>query len=430
MSYDHLAAGTGEAVWQPVVDALPALTWRPLPLVALAAHPDDETLGAGGLIAATARAGLSVTVIVASAGEASHPRSPTHTSAELAARRRLELHAAVRELAPTADVRWLDLPDGSIADHPTELRAALREYADGSRIAAPYRDDRHPDHDACGRAAADVAEDLGIELLEYPIWFWHWAKPGMLPATWRRLPLPSEGCEAKRRALRCHVSQHLPLSDRPGDEAILSPGIVAHFERPFETFAVTAAASSTSYFDKLYEGFETDPWGLDDRWYERRKRDLVLAALPRERFVRIFEPGAATGALTARLRERSDEVVAWEQSAEARRRSHDPDVAAGRIPDEWPDGEFDLIVLSEVGYYCPDPGALVIRVEASLADDGVLVACHWRHAAADHAHTGDEVHDALAALPLHRDVHHVEADFVLDVWSRHGRSVARRDGIM
>jgi hypothetical protein len=104
-------------------------------------------------------------------------------------------------------------------------------------------------------------------------------------------------------------------------------------------------------------------------------------------------------------------------------------VARGRIPDDWPEGSFDLVVLSEVGYYCEDLDLLVRRVEASLDDDGIVVACHWAHAADDHPQRADDVHEALGNA-LHRDVHHVEADFQLDIWSRRGLSVATAEGII
>ncbi len=157
--------------------------------------------------------------------------------------------------------------------------------------------------------------------------------------------------------------------------------------------------------------------GLADRFYERRKRDLVMACLPRATFRRSFEPGCATGLLTERLARRCDEVLACDCAVRAvdstrARLARKPNVAVARlaIPDEWPDGCFDLIVLSEVGYYCDDSDALVSRVCASLTADGVLVACHWRHPAVEHPRTASEIHDALGR-GLNRLVHHVGDDF-------------------
>jgi SAM-dependent methyltransferase len=165
---------------------------------------------------------------------------------------------------------------------------------------------------------------------------------------------------------------------------------------------------------------------------------VLLASLPRARFRRAFEPGCATGLLTAELTKRADEVVAWDvaKSAWAQttdRLEHLPEprlkVELGRIPLDWPAGSFDLIVLSEVGYYCADLDLLARRVSESLDDDGVVVACHWMHPAEDHPQRTIDVHDALGRA-LHLDVHHVETDFRLDIWSRQGRSVATAEGII
>lgn len=439
-SFRHDSPTTPEAAWEPFLRDLPAQSASGGPLVVLAAHPDDETLGAGGLIAASARLGARVTVVVASDGEASHPQSPTRTPAALAALRRAELCAAVARLAPSANVHCLGLPDGRLDDYPESLDAALAMFVDSPavRLVAPFRDDGHPDHDACGRAAARVAQLRGAELWEYPVWTWHRADPAddaVLPRERCRVLQLDEAClAAKRAALDEHASQHRPLSPQPGDEEILTAAMLTHFERTVECFVMPPPAASGAYFDALYSQAR-DPWGLDARFYEQRKRAVLLGSLPRPRFRRAFEPGCATGALTEWLSERADEVIAWDvagaaaEQAAARVAAHDHvHVAVGQIPAQWPSGRFDLVVLSEVGYYCEDLALLEHRVRDGLADDGVLVACHWRHPAADHPRTADEVHDALGRT-LHRDVHHVEADFVLDVWSRAGRSVAELDGL-
>ena len=67
--------------------------------------------------------------------------------------------------------------------------------------------------------------------------------------------------------------------------------------------------SSGCYFDALYEACD-DPWGFRNRWYERRKRLLTMALLPRERYRRAFEPGCANGELSAQLAARCDSLLA------------------------------------------------------------------------------------------------------------------------
>ena len=75
MSFSHTDAGTSEEAWAAAgVGALPALeapAWDADTLLLVAvAHPDDETLGATGLIRSALRGGARVHVLVATAGEA------------------------------------------------------------------------------------------------------------------------------------------------------------------------------------------------------------------------------------------------------------------------------------------------------------------------------------------------------------------------
>jgi LmbE family N-acetylglucosaminyl deacetylase/SAM-dependent methyltransferase len=445
-TFDHRAGGTPESAWADrgeidVLDVLPSPD-RLYRLLVIAAHPDDETLGAGGLIAVAHARGATITVVIATDGEGSHPRSATHTREQLAAVRRGEVQAAIAELSPDATVHFLGLPDGKLAAHSAALTAQLEYFARAcTHVVSPWSGDRHPDHEACAQAAANVAAQYDLTHWQYPIWLWHWADPAGDEVPWaqmRRLQLSDGELLAKSRALRCHVSQHTPLSDAPGDEVILSASMLEHFVRSDEVFIVAELndASSPRYFEALYSHSD-DPWDLQGRFYEQRKRALQLAALPRARFRRAFEPGCATGLLTEQLAPRCDEVVAWDVAARAleqtRHRVHAAPtmvrVERGHIPDDWPDGEFDLIVLAEVGYYCVDLDQLVKRIHATLTDDGVVVACHWRHAAPDHPHQAEVVHDAIGR-DLRAIVTHVEQDFLMHVWTRTGLSVAATEGIV
>jgi LmbE family N-acetylglucosaminyl deacetylase/SAM-dependent methyltransferase len=446
--FDSREVGTSEHVWAAAWPAHLPMLAAPRPgdrLLVIVAHPDDETLGAGGLIATAAEVGASVTVVIASDGEASHPNSATHSQEQLAEIRRAEVTTAVARLHPRVSVGFLGLPDSDLAEHLNELTDHVNRYAAGaSLLVTPWSGDRHPDHAACAEVGARVARANRIEHWQFPIWAWHWGtpeSPEFLPRTQlRRLLLEKDAVVAKLHAITAHRSQHSALSPEPGDEAMLSESMLAHFYRRYEVFVIAdvAPASTAAYFDDLYE-HDRDPWKLADRFYERRKRDLLLASLPRERFKRAFEPGCAIGALTAELVERCDEVVAWDgahiavDQATARiggqRRAGRVSVDCARIPADWPSGRFDLIVLSEVGYYCPDLQQLKERVDHSLTADGVLIACHWRHRAPDHPATAEAVHTALEH-GLCNIVVHREEDFLLEVWTRDGTSVAGAEGIV
>ncbi|WP_336922707.1 class I SAM-dependent DNA methyltransferase [Aquipuribacter sp. SD81] len=191
------------------------------------------------------------------------------------------------------------------------------------------------------------------------------------------------------------------------------------------------------YFARLWRD-DDDPWRIADRWYERRKRDLVLAALPRERFGHALEVGCAAGHLTERLAARCDRVLACDVDAtavgltRARVAGVAPHVAVEqrRLPGQWPGGRFDLVVVSEVGYYlgADDLAELAGRSTDALASDGVLLACHWRHPAPDYPLDAEAVHAGLGATGLRQVAHHEEPDLLLDVWTAGEPSVARAEG--
>lgn len=192
-----------------------------------------------------------------------------------------------------------------------------------------------------------------------------------------------------------------------------------------------------TYFDDLYRDNQ-DPWGFQDRPYERRKRALTLAALPDTRYATAFEPGCSIGVLSVELASRCDALLAADVSAaavaQARRRvpAH-VTVEQLAVPDQWPAGRFGLIVLSEMAYYLDLPACRELALLATTRAD-VLLALHWRHPVEDYPLSGDTVHDELAAAAatagLARLVHHEEADLLLDVWSADPRSVAARTGLV
>ncbi|MDQ0754490.1 LmbE family N-acetylglucosaminyl deacetylase [Arthrobacter sp. B3I4] len=135
VSFTHHDAGTSEEDWA----ASGAATLPELPLdagelaglafIVLAAHPDDESLGAGGLMARLHALGAEVRVLLCTAGEASHPGSPSTTPDQLADLRLREFAGALGGLVPAADWRYLGLPDGKLAEYRGHVLAAIREAA-------------------------------------------------------------------------------------------------------------------------------------------------------------------------------------------------------------------------------------------------------------------------------------------------------------
>ncbi len=427
-------AATCEVDWlaQPW-DQLPSPSWLPgdhARLLVLAAHPDDEALGAGGLVARAAAAGMQVELVVATAGEASHPDSPTTDRLRLAEVRRRELSAAAAALG-CSHVECLDLPDGELESHEEQLRRALdqRVGAQECLVVAPWTGDRHPDHEALGRAAAEVTRRSGATLVHYPVWLWQWGAPEDLP--WDRAVRVDLDPAAKRRkaeAIACHRSQVEGLSDARGDEAVVSEALLLAAGREAEVFLLDDPDERVAAELDAVHRRSHDPWEVSTRWYERRKRALTLAALPQEQVGRALEVGCSVGALSADLARRAEHLTAIDVSQAsldlARERLGDL-VDSGRVslqlrqvPEQWVAGTYDLVVLSEVGYFlgATSWARLLDRCLESLAPEGVLLACHWRGEAVGWPLDGDRVHADLAADPRLRVlVAHEEDDFWLHV---------------
>lgn len=452
VAFSHTDTGTSESEWATSgVAALPELPLDQTELAAtafvvLAAHPDDESLGAGGFLAKLHGAGAAVQILLCTAGEASHPDSQTTTPEQLAAVRLTEFDTAVSGLAPRATWRFLEIPDGQLAGHTEVIAQAVREAvasfdhaAENVVLVAPYRADGHTDHDVLGTVAADVAITDGHGLLEYPIWYWLWSGPD--DATWEswvRVPLNNHEQQAKSIAMRAHASQTEPLSSELGDETLLSGTFLEHFQRPWETFAwhpakagTNTAADAERIFDEVHSKAE-DPWSYTTSWYERRKRALTLAALPEESYESGLEIGCSIGILSEELAKRCGQFLAVDASSAAL--SH----AAKRLlpyyaaqtqhltmPSEWPEGTFDLVALSETGYYLSpeELTELLAKIEASTRPGGTLLLCHWRHPISGWELDAEAVH-AMARNQLGWSTHGLyrEKDFMLEVLLAPGRT--------
>ena len=436
VTFDARQPGTAAATWRTDArwtDAAAFDTAAITSLVVIAAHPDDETLGAGGIIAACAGRGIPITVVIVTDGAASD------AALDLPHRRADEARAAVSLLAPAARLHFLGFADGATREHraaiTAELAQALAATPRHSTVLAPWRGDGHRDHRVVGEIVAGLVAPA--RLVEYPIWMWHWGEPDHPDVPWQRMRAATTSSDLKRRALSVYTSQ------TSGDEPTLSASMLEHFSADCE-FVITDDSATTQgdpvmrYLERAYARRD-DPWRVSSRWYEKRKRALTLASLPAARYGRVLELGCSIGVLTGELAERCDDLVAVDLSQAAVDRARLR--LAGRagvtiqqldMRTGIPTGPFDLVVLSEVGYYLAIPALeqLLDELEAALTPNGTVIACHWRHPAQPHVLTGDEVHEVLNARGWRRLAHHVEADFVLDVVSRDGRSVAQREGIV
>jgi SAM-dependent methyltransferase len=186
-----------------------------------------------------------------------------------------------------------------------------------------------------------------------------------------------------------------------------------------------------AYFDELYSHTD-DPWGFATREYEARKYAGTIAALPRRRYSSAFEIGCSIGVLTRMLAERCAALLAVDVAEraleQARQRCADLEhvrFACMQVPDEFPMEVFDLVVVSEVGYYWSyaDLDRTMALIWEHLRPHGHLLMVHWTPYVEDYPLRGDEVHEHVFGAWAGRFAGlsgSVEPNYRLDLFERAG----------
>lgn len=163
-----------------------------------------------------------------------------------------------------------------------------------------------------------------------------------------------------------------------------------------------------SYFDAIYRASD-DPWQFASSQYERDKYQATLAALPRTRYARAFEIGCSIGVLSSMLAQRCDRLLSVDASElplkQARERlAAFPQVTVRQmsIPGQFPTEQFDLILMSEVGYYLTidDLKRTQQLIINQLLPGGHVLLVHWTPFVPDYPLTGDQVHDSFLSLTV------------------------------
>ena len=240
---DETHAGTDERAWlgSRRLRSLPSLRVRPPGrLVVVAPHPDDEVLGAGGLLQCMHRLGVEVAVVAVTDGEGSHPVARDR-GVDIASTRAREATVALDRLGCGAvRVTRLGFPDGAVAAEVPRLTEALSELLGPDDLClTPWRSDGHPDHDATGEATVTAAATTRTPILEYLVWTWHWATPDNPVVPWadcRRFDLDSAQAARKRWAAEAFVSQVSRRDSEPEQGPVLTEAVLQRFRRPFEVF--------------------------------------------------------------------------------------------------------------------------------------------------------------------------------------------------
>jgi SAM-dependent methyltransferase len=199
----------------------------------------------------------------------------------------------------------------------------------------------------------------------------------------------------------------------------------------------TSALMLKGHFDLLHDA-SADPWRVMSRWYEIRKRRLLLAALPDEHYGRVLELGCSTGVLSHELAARSDHLLAVDFSSAAIERARQRldglkqvELRCHDITRGIPEGDFDLVVVSEVGYYLTEDqfDRLVREITGSTPPSGQLLLCHWRHQEGDFRQRPEDVHARVLSDPAWQlIISHQEEDFLLHVVSRIAVAAAAGEG--
>lgn len=208
----------GETQWRRTM-----LRARSLPIeeaaragwLVIAPHPDDETLGAGGLIAGLAHARARLRVAFLTDGAGSHVGAPDWRARRVAALRASEARAALMALGsttPAMALGWRDAvphaPDTPAFERTVRRLVSLCRRARLTRVVTTWEADPHCDHQAAAQLARAVARRLGTAPLFYAVWGWTRDDLAQRLTTVRPLLIrAAQRRGAARRALSCHRSQ-------------------------------------------------------------------------------------------------------------------------------------------------------------------------------------------------------------------------------
>lgn len=231
-----------------LVNALPVVPWQEVtgaqPFIVISPHPDDESLGVGGLIAIARRHHQDVSIVAVTDGSGSHPRSVAYPREKLIALRRAEMEEACRRLNVAPDrIIHLGLPDTAAPRHGPAFDVAATAVSEmiarsnAANLFVTWRHDPHCDHEASAMLADEVRRrHPKVRLWAYPVWGWH------LPPEHDLNAPPPSGCRInvtdvlafKRDAIAAHASQMTDLihDDPEGfrfNETMLAP-FVGHHE--------------------------------------------------------------------------------------------------------------------------------------------------------------------------------------------------------
>lgn len=381
------------------------------PLIVMAPHPDDELLGAGGLMARAVARGETVAVIFVTDGSGSDLAIQPHV---LRQRRREEACAGlVMMLEKLPLVLFLYHGDGNFEAWCVDIttNSALGRFLSklpGSSLLVTDPADAHPDHKAAfGLASRIVSAGLVDRLDVMPI---SQRVDGVFdPQNYEAHPVASFATR-KADALRCHTSQIESESGFVLTAPVRAAFCDTEYIRPVHNrnaFTASAEAVPAAHFENLFE-HSSDPWHYETTAYEADRFRRTIDALGGKRYSQALELGCANGALTSRLLPQCDAIIATDVSVAALKAARarfsttsNIDFRQGNLPEDLPEGRFDLIVVSDMLYYLGLRG--ITRLMAQLpsrAAPGCRIVISNYLGATDCVLTGEMAAEiAIAHLP-------------------------------
>ena len=219
-------------------------------VLVVAPHPDDESLGCGGLLALLAAAGQAPQVAFVTDGTQSHPASRAYPAERLRAVREAEAIEALARLGlPAHAAHFLRHPDCGLPApgtdafaHAADQAALLLRRLRPDTLFVAWRRDPHCDHEGAWqlfRSATRLLTDAERpRWIEYPVWAWAHAATAHAPRAhegpaWRLDVSTVLG--QKRAAIHAHRSQLGLITDDPGGFT-LPDRFLPLFLRPWELF--------------------------------------------------------------------------------------------------------------------------------------------------------------------------------------------------
>ncbi|SDR85800.1 bifunctional PIG-L family deacetylase/class I SAM-dependent methyltransferase [Christiangramia echinicola] len=380
----------------------------------VAPHPDDESLGCGALIAHLRDQQATVWVLFMTNGEASHPNSRAFPPEKLGSLRRKEAIKACETLGVSREyLIFLNAGDGKLADYSDENNPVSTQLSEIFRqknidtLFVPWRRDHHIDHLATTRLVKDSIKDQEMVVAEYPVWLLNKGKEEDWPRKKEMLPFRLAVGELKHKkemAINAHESQTTEMISDDPDGFILTRELLEPFLGDFEYFLFPSEPKPgipESYFDELYSE-DDDPWDFETSPYEKRKYKTTLAAIPEKEYTKALEIGCSNGVFTSMFAPECKSLLALDLNdavlgSAKNRCKHlaQCEFLKWDVSQGLPGTGYDIIVLSEVGYYFEKSKlrSLYKNIQRSLLPGGILVMVHWTAYVRQYPLTGRQVHE-------------------------------------